>query len=157
MSALKWKERLKTLDYKSTSPGPRNSIPILEMLHVLLWDDCKRWVIPLWWNIPTDDTQYVCCNFNLILSLKQQINILNIMWSPCERSPWAKMSWPIWETSRRSLLPHYKQGGAEVLQLLWTVDWELRCVVEESEINTACHLREFLKKLTQSCLSGVFF
>ena len=80
---IKWRRRLKTtVEYKTTSTGLRYNPPILEMLHVLLWDDCKRWVIPLWWNIPTDDTQYVCCNFNLILSLKQQISILNIMWAP---------------------------------------------------------------------------
>ena len=109
---INWKRRLKTtVEYKTTSTGLRYNPPILEVLHVLLWDDCKRWVIPLWWNIPTDDTQYVCCNFNLILSLKQQINILNIMWAPCERSPWAKMSWPIWETESTSSLQTGRSRG----------------------------------------------
>ena len=62
---INWKRRLKTtVEYKTTSTGPRCNLPILEMLHVLLWDDRQLGVLSIWRNIPTGDMQTCLSQFS---------------------------------------------------------------------------------------------
>ena len=82
-----WKK--KTVQYKTTSTGPRYHLPILEMLHVLLWDDRQLWVLSLWWNIPTGDMQHACRNFQSSIIISK-------------RCQWERMSWPMGDQQTES-------------------------------------------------------
>ena len=62
---IKWRRRLKTtVEYKTTSTGPRYHLPILEMLHVLFWDDRQLGVLSIWRNISTGDMQTCLSQFS---------------------------------------------------------------------------------------------
>ena len=80
------------MEYNATSTGPRLNIPLLEMFAVLLWDDRQLWVLPLWWNIPTGDMEYMHAlpyfepDKGKMISLHSQHGLL-------VRCQWVKMPW----------------------------------------------------------------
>ena len=87
---IKWRRRLKTtVEYKTTSTGPRYHLPILEMLHVLFWDDRQLGVLSIWRNISTGDMQTCLSQFSTWFSHLQNSIIIS------KRCQWERMSWPM--------------------------------------------------------------